>query len=271
MAPMASTWFTTLQQIRAQEPEWQAIACYRAPIAGFLRRVYPRLRADVRDDVVQEVLCAMRTSVVQRFDPERGRFRDYLRGVIRNQVRKAARGEGRELTLDPERVAAVESEALDELDLAARLVRAVREVHDELLGRGAEAREVLYCLSDRLLEGLTYKQIATKEKLSTDQVKRRLQAARRGVLEALLGGALQDAGLEPGAERVGELAEALATAVRSRRPAEGFGDSPAERVALALAEAVRESVRAFPGLDSPDGEAFVSALRGVLDDDAGLQ
>ncbi|MGE0712548.1 MAG: sigma-70 family RNA polymerase sigma factor [Planctomycetota bacterium] len=270
---MASAWFTTLQAIRAAEPEWQAIACYREPIAAFLRRVYPGLPADLREDVVQEVLCAMRTSVVRRFDPERGRFRDFLRGVIRNQVRKVSAREARGTPgeLDPERVAAATPEELGELDLAARLVRAVRELHDELLKAGEDERQVLYCLADRLLDGLSYGEIAAKEGLSTDQVKRRLQTARRGVLLALLRGALEDAGVAGAGAEAERLGEAFGEALRSRRPAEAFGERPAERVALALVEAVHQGVRRFPGLDSPDGEGFVSALRGVLDEEGGMQ
>ena len=69
---MGSTWFTTLAAIREQDPDWEAIASYREPVRRFLRRVYPRLPEDLAHDVVQEVLCAMHTSVVARFDPETG-------------------------------------------------------------------------------------------------------------------------------------------------------------------------------------------------------
>lgn len=267
---MPSTWFTTLQSIRAQQPEWQAIACYREPIARFLARVYPRLAADLREDVVQEVLCAMRTSVVRRFDPSQGRFRDYLRGVIRNQVRSLARREARALPLDPDAVASADDGALDELDLAARLVRAVRDLHDELLPRGPAEREVLYCLSDRLLDGLSYKQIAAKEGLSLDQVKRRLQSARQGVLDALLRGALADAGHEVGEGQLVTLSQRFLAALGSRRPDEVSGPGLEGELIAALAQAVQAGVRRFPGLDSPDGEAFVAALRGVLDDEGGV-
>ena len=44
---MATTWFTTFQSLRACKPDWEAIACYREPIAHFIARVYPRLPADL--------------------------------------------------------------------------------------------------------------------------------------------------------------------------------------------------------------------------------
>ena len=52
---MGSTWFTTLAAIRASDPDWEAIACYREPVARFLRRAYPRLKPDV----VQKVTFAL--------------------------------------------------------------------------------------------------------------------------------------------------------------------------------------------------------------------
>lgn len=267
--PVGSTWFTTLSAIRACEPDWQEIACYREPIARFLARVYPRLALDLREDVVQEVLFAMRTSVVARFDPDRGRFRDYLRGVIRNQVKKALakeRAGPARLTLDPEAVMTVDAEEVEAVDLAARLVRAVRAFHDQMLqGKDAE-REVLYCLSDRLIHGMAYAEIAAKEHISIDAVKRRLQAARRGILRALLRGALDDAQVTLAERKLNKLADKVAEAVASRRPVEEVvgGTDDASRVAGALVEAVRSGVPRFPGLDSPDGQAFVTALEGLL-------
>ncbi len=267
-----STWFTTLTAIRAAKPDWSEIACYREPIARFLARVYPRLPTDLRDDIAQEVICAMHASVVARFQPERGRFRDYLRGVIQNQVRQAVRKRGEQaLSIDPAAVAAAPPEDVDALDLQARIVRAVREFHDDML-RGKDAdRQVLYCLSDRLIDGLSYEEIARKEEISRDAVKRRLQSARKGVLRALVRGALADRSVELKPRVLGKLSERVAEAVVSRRPAEellarGFDDDE-RAVALELIERVRAGVRWFPGLDSPDGQGFVSALRAVLEDE----
>jgi RNA polymerase sigma factor (sigma-70 family) len=268
---VATTWFTTLASIRAAEPEWQAIACYREPVARFLRRVYPGLAPDLRDDIVQEVLCAMRTSVVARFRPERGRFRDYLKGVIQNQVRAAARARMREASpaLDPDAVAAAPAVEVDAVDLAARLVLAVRDAHDGFL-QGSEAdRQVLYCLSDRLTLGLGYEEIAAKEGISRDAVKRRLAAARRAVLRALLARALAEAEVEVEGRRLNKLAERFAEALASRRPADELfarvRPPEAREVAAELVGRVREGLRSFPGLDSPDGQSFVTALAAVLE------
>lgn len=270
MGFVGSTWFTTLAALRAAEPDWQAIAAYREPIARFLARAYPGLPVDLREDVVQDVLCALRTSAVARFRPERGRFRDYLRGVIRNQVRAAVRARRRELPgLDPDALPAATSEDADAIDLGARLVLAVRAAHDALLAGGAAEREVLYCLSGRLVNGLGYEAIAAREGLSRDAVKRRLARARAVILEALLAEALREEGVELPPRALARLAREFATALSSRRPVEELlaraGPAPAVRVAADLAERVRAGRRWFPGLDSPDGRAFVSALRAVLE------
>ena len=111
--------------IRASDPDWEAIACYREPVARFLRRTYPRLATDLLQDVTQEVLCALRTGAVERFDAERGRFRDYLVGVVRNQVRRAV-AQQPDAAVDVDRVAAVAPEAVEVVALEAWLLRAVR-------------------------------------------------------------------------------------------------------------------------------------------------
>jgi len=263
-----STWFTTLAAIRASDPDWEAIACYREPIARFLARVHPGLPSDLAQDVVQEVLCAMRTTVVARFDPDRGRFRDYLRGVIHNQVRRALAGRPQAAALDPDAVARVEEAQLESVDLEARLLQAVRRFHDGLVQGGPAERQVLYCLSDRLLDGLSYQEIADKEGLSLAAVKRRLQAARRGVITELLRCELEGAGLELRPRAEGRLAEAVQAAVASGRPVDDLArrvrEPGATRVAQGLVDRVRAGVRRFPGLDSPDGQAFVTALRAIL-------
>jgi RNA polymerase sigma factor (sigma-70 family) len=272
---MASTWFTTLTAIRAQDPDWEAIACYHEPVRRFLLRAFPGLPADLADDVTQEVLCAMRTSVVARFDPERGRFRDYLRGVIRNQVRKALaarRANGADEALAAVAAPQVDPDEVEHVDLEARLLLAVRGYHDELLGQGARGREVLYCLSGRLVDGLTYPQLAKREGVSLDAVKRRLQAARRGILRALLQGELATAGVELAPKSVGALAERAAEAIATGRELDVPWRLRREQVAAAETERLVRRVRAarsrFPGLDSPDGQAFLSALAAILEPEA---
>jgi RNA polymerase sigma factor (sigma-70 family) len=276
---VASTWFTTLAAIREAQPDWAEIACYREPIARFLGRAYPKLSGDLRDDVVQEVLCAMHGSAVARFRPERGRFRHYLRGVIRNHVRKALR-EHRALppSLAEEPGVAdevIDAESVEVIDLQACLVRAVRDFHDEVLRGDPDQRQVLYCLSGRLIDQLSYAEIAKKEGISRDAVKRRLQSARRGILRALVRGALEDHGQADTLETkdLSRLADRVGEALTSRRPADEIlaerGDSPllsaCHPAAAELVLRFREGVRWFPGLDSPDGQAFASALSGILE------
>ncbi len=158
---------------------------------------------------------------------------------------------------------------MEVVDLQAQFVRAVREFHDGAL-HDAEARQVLYCLSGRLIDGLSYDHIAKKENISRDAVKRRLQAARRGILQALVRGALADRHHELPPRSLAKLAEKVGEALASRRPPgeliEQVADAPARAAAIELVERVRSGLRWFPGLDSPDGQAFVSALTGILDE-----
>ncbi|MEZ6186506.1 MAG: sigma-70 family RNA polymerase sigma factor [Planctomycetota bacterium] len=266
---MGSTWFSTLEAIRAGEPEWGAIACYREPVARYLRRAYPRLPSDVAQDVVQEVLCAMRTHVVGRFDPDRGRFRHFLGGVIKNEVRKVASKLRSAPPLEVEPEAPVDA-PLATVDLEARLVRAVRRAHDAWLQGGPTEHEVLYCFAGRLLEGLSYDALAQREGLSAAAVKRRLQTARQGVLQALLQGELEDAGAPLPPRPLATLTRAVQDALARARPlGELVGRRWAHPAALTAAAALVHDVRAgvawFPGLDSPDGQAFVGALRDVLE------
>lgn len=266
---MGSTWFSTLQAIRAGEPEWEAIAHYREPIARYVRRTYPRLPADVAQDVVQDVLCAMRTHVVGRFDPDRGRFRHFLGGVIKNEVRKASARlrPSPALLTDPP---TPEPNPLATVDLEARLVRAVRRAHDAWVEAGPTQQEVLYCFAGRLLEGLSYDALAEREGLSAAAVKRRLQTARRDVLRALIEAELEDAGVELPPRALNKLARAVQDALADARPlSELLGrrwkHPQASSAAASLVADVRAGLRWFPGLSSPDGQAFVSALRDVLE------
>jgi RNA polymerase sigma factor (sigma-70 family) len=247
---MGSTWFTTLAAIRDADPDWEAIACYREPVARFLRRTYPHL-------------------AVERFDAERGRFRDYLVGVVRNQVRRALRQQPG-LAADPDRLGQVDPEQVQAVALEAQLLHAVRRCHDTLLEGGPEERQILYCFSDRLLEGLSYPEIAAKEGISLDAVKRRLQAARRGVLRAMVELGLEEAKVDLPPRRLARLAEAVQRSLVDRKPLRPGGLKAWPPRALSAAESlvdeIRAGVRWFPGLDSPDGQAFITALRSILDD-----
>ncbi|MCA8925581.1 MAG: sigma-70 family RNA polymerase sigma factor [Planctomycetes bacterium] len=267
---MGSTWFSTLEAIRAGEPQWEAIACYREPVARYLRRAYPRLPGDVAQDVVQEVLCAMRTHVVSRFDPDRGRFRHFLGGVIKNEVRRAGARLRSAPPLEVEPPAPDDAAPLATVDLEARLVRAVRRAHDGWLDAGPTQHEVLYCFAGRLLEGLSYDALAAREGLSTSAVKRRLQTARQDVLRALVAGELEDAALALPSRALAALTKAVQEALAGGRPlSELLGrrwkHPEASAAAAALVADVRAGVAWFPGLDSPDGQAFVNALRSVLE------
>ena len=81
---MGDYWLTTLTAIQRGEPDWRAIAAYETPVRRFLHQRFGNLPAAERDDLLQEILLAMRERIVGSYDPDRGRFRSFLRTAIRN-------------------------------------------------------------------------------------------------------------------------------------------------------------------------------------------
>ncbi len=188
MSRSSAFWQTTCSALRSGcQPGWEAVESYRQPLQLFLARRFPRLPEAARLDIVQEVLLAIRERLFERYDARRGPFRAYLSGVIHNQVRRHFRDAGRTRPLDgvPEPMALPASD-LTAIELSAELLGAIRRWHDRHCLAGETALPRLYVLTGRLVHGLSYKQIAAREKMSTDQVKRILSSFRIEVLEDLL-------------------------------------------------------------------------------------
>ena len=79
---------------------WTRFARLYDPVCRYylavLRRAWPALRRDWDDDIVQETFVAIaKTLPERRWDRTRGRFRDYLFGIVRNKAREFARRENR--------------------------------------------------------------------------------------------------------------------------------------------------------------------------------
>ncbi len=83
----ASIWPTTRQELLASTQLHggpSKFVRYRPTIAIILRsKQIPR---DDVDDLTSELLIKLNTSVIERYDPQRGRFRSYFRRVIDNHV-----------------------------------------------------------------------------------------------------------------------------------------------------------------------------------------
>ena len=241
-------WLTTLSAIRARDPDWRAIAAYEAPVARFLARRFPRLPVNEREDFVQEVLLAMRERIVERYDPDAGRFRAFLQVSIQNVVRDHFRRRREHLPLEPAALRAPEPTELEALDLEALLVRAIAEVHERFSTGAERDLSLVYVLSGLLVHGLSNKAIAKREGLSVDQVKRLLQRARAEItselFKLLLGPSAPHA-------RCAELARAC---LRSPRRAGRLLDAEAD-------PAVREAVA---GLTERLGRARSSLASGDM-------
>lgn len=142
-------------------------------------RAYVRWRCaglgDLADDVVQETwLVAVRC--VRAFDPARGSFAGWLRGiaanVLRNHLRRHERPNG---TLSPESATAATAESdLERREEAERLARALAELpgHYEAL------------LQAKYLDGLGVAEIAAAQGTTAKAVESLLTRARQALREA---------------------------------------------------------------------------------------
>ena len=95
MIPETST--TLLRNVRdAEHPRWpEFVAKYRPMMEAYLKAHFPAVEAD---DVIQETfaaLCGILSGYT--YDPdEKGHFRNYLTGILRNKARRALRNINRQ-------------------------------------------------------------------------------------------------------------------------------------------------------------------------------
>ena len=102
-SPVPDTTTTLLEKLAATgapEAEWARFARLYDPVCRYylavLRRGWPSLRRDWDDDIVQETFLGLVQALPEhRWERSRGRFRDFLFGVVRNKAREFARREGR--------------------------------------------------------------------------------------------------------------------------------------------------------------------------------
>ncbi len=262
---MGSLWQTTCSALRdSREPDWEEVEDYREPIRLLLRARYARGFVDDPEDLMQEILIAIRCQLFQRYDAQRGRFRDFLRGVVHNKVLKRWR---RAQRLRPMAHVGELPEVTDQdtctVDLVAELLAALRRWHDQQLDRGDAGLRAIHVLAGRLLHGRSYQQIAEREELSRASIKRSLTASRDAIVGDLLRHTLEvpeeaKAGIDW--SRLGRAArEALKNPGRQRDVLASLGQ-PAMLKALQLwLDVYTEALLGFVG-----GAADSAALQGEL-------
>lgn len=101
MANVPETSTTLLRNVRdAEHPRWpEFVAKYRPMMEAYLKSRFPTLEAD---DIIQETfaaLCAILPGYI--YDPdEKGHFRNYLTGILRNKARRALCKSGRQAEIN---------------------------------------------------------------------------------------------------------------------------------------------------------------------------
>lgn len=248
-----SYWLTTLSQIQRREADWTAIAPYEAPLRRFLAR-RATLPTEELEDLVQDLLLAMKERLVERYDAEQGSFRSFLATVAHNRLLDHLRARRRDPRAELPPVPA--PPAPDELaatQLEAEVLRALTALRQRFLYGARQNRELLYVFSGVLVDGLGLRAIAEREGLSLDQVKRRLGEMRQALLEELLGGDRASADLTRACLRK-----------PSKRPQILAEASPARRERVeAFLETLSAARRTFGG-GAGDSE-FVRGLGRLLD------
>lgn len=249
---MSEFWQTTLSTIQRGEPEWQAIASYEGPIRRYLARRYARLPRAERDDLLQEILIAMREKVIPGYRADVGSFRSFLAISIRNVVLDHHRRQRPNLDVAVHDPATDEGEAdldAETIDLEARLLAAVRSVHDHYARGGAADLGAVYVLSGALVHKLSNRQIAAREGLSLDQVKRKLQQVRAEILTHLFAGLLPDLPQSEALRCAGLARQCLRT---PRKEARLLADEAHAELVATFAAAVRNAPRVLGGGSEED-------------------
>jgi RNA polymerase sigma-70 factor (ECF subfamily) len=172
----------------AREVAWQEFhRCYAPMIAGFARKM--GAKAQDREDIVQDVMAGLFSASKNfRYDPEKGRFRGFLKACTFRALRrrKDARFAGASLErVDPE---ALEVEQLwNDVWEHERLRRALRETREKYQANADRARTFrafeMFGLEERPAED-----VGRQLSLSVDsvhQAKHRVTKALRERLEEL--------------------------------------------------------------------------------------
>ncbi len=240
---MASFWHTTCTALRqGQEPDWEAIGNYRQPLLMLVRSRNRGERLGDSEDIVDDILLALKEKLHKRYDSHRGRFRNFLCGVVRTELLKRWKSRVEMLPLEdiPEPAAPSPQEGAA-VDLVAEILVAMRDWHRRHLRGPERSKQRIYVVTGRLIKGLSNREIMAQEGLSLSSVKRILAEMRSAVIGGILDRTMQlDAGARAGLDwqRLGAL-------VRRRLLLPGNEDALDEIGGEALQRAVQQWIDSY--------------------------
>ncbi len=182
LRPARDLWQTTCSALRdGREPDWGVVADYRRPLLVFVARRFPNIDAGSREDLVHDVLLAIKESLHGSYDARKGRFRSFLCTVLANHVRKHLRSRRRERPALDEPL--FDASAGVEVELVAEALGAVRRW---LTAAGRENLRQVTVFSRQVGGGESIPTIAAAEDLPPSTVKRWLREARLTITGDLL-------------------------------------------------------------------------------------
>ena len=268
----SSFWQTTCTAILAgTEPGWNEVADYRHPLTLLLAGRYSWLTPADREDLVHDILIDIKEQLYQRYSPERGRFRAFLCGVVRNKVLSRWKRNRRQLSLELEDEPAALSDAEGAaVSLVAEVLAAFRRWYERSSGNPQQMSRV-YIVGAHLLRGESYGAIGEREGLSWDAVKRVIHGFRRDLLSDLLEHTLVLADEQRTGLAWGRLAEVVKQAFASpgeRHRALLEVAQPAVRQALEeWIEAYQQALRAVAAPGTAEGDELLAGLQMIFGSD----
>lgn len=238
-----SLWFTTRSALfQGGDAAWEAVAAYAGPLERLVARRFPWVKAQDRDDLVQDLLLEVREKLVARHEPGRGKFRALLQAVVQRRVVDLVRRKAPPPLPDgaAETLAGPADDEVEALDLESSLVQAMAACRDRFTQGKDKDPDVLYALADRIVHGLPVEAIAKKAGSSVDRVNRLLRRGR----DVLFGQLLRDQlDLEPDDPRLPRLLDTFRETLR--RPGDAAALLEARIQDAALRERAEDLLRRF--------------------------
>ncbi len=185
---MTGFWHSTCSALRdGREPGWTALQNYREPLLLLVRSRDPQGNFGDPEDIVHEVLLKLKEQLYARYDASRGRFRNFLCGIVRIELLNRWKAHRRLVPLtDIVEPAAPTPQEVSAVDLVAEILDSLQKWHQRFLRGSERDPQRIYVVAGRLIRGLDNRAIAQREGISLAGVKRILADMRDDVLGDIL-------------------------------------------------------------------------------------